>query len=357
MRYLKEYKLFESVESVDDDFFIQDDDIKDVFTDMLDDDWHFGENFKFYLVGNRKYNSNVGLSNYYPINQFELMLSVDDSDESYDGSIYYSDSDNLVNFNKSLSMLKRLLGKGFKVKYNISKTSDILIIKVRIIYPMVKGDQFNINEFFNFVTEFNRQYRNEYYFAYPMNINIFDGDFFVFGISDNYDYRIGFHKIEFNWESNRYVGDFTEGVLYNQNEMESIEKLVNDINFNEATMKDSRGVTHGNISSSKYVNIKNSFLHWITQFSSELTKKFNVNLKFDGNESPFFLDNKLGVRSINDYEWVIVDKSDRELVRIEVRMSEVIRAKIYKKRSSFFKDDSINLNFPIYALGITFKKL
>jgi hypothetical protein len=374
MKHIKKYRFFESVEEGEDDFFISEEDIKDIFIDLIDDGWNFGEDFKFFLTGNRKYKSNVGLSDYYPIHQFELISQVVDSDESYDGSIYYSDTDHLDYLTKSLGMLKRLLGKGFKIKYNINKTSDFLITKIRIIYPMVKGSQFNINEFFNFVTEFNRQYRNDYYFAYPMNINDFsDGDFFVFGLSDNYDkqpYRSGSDEIEFNWESNRYVGDFPERVLYNReadriesvlsrthDEMESIEKLVNDINFRDATMKDSWGVMRGNITHEYYTSLKNSFMGWVKQFSSELNKRFNVDIKYDGDESPYFLDNKIGVRSMNDYEWVIVDTSNKVLVRMEVRMAEVIRAKVYKKRSSFFKDDSISLDFPIYSLGVTFKKL
>lgn len=357
MNWIKNWKLFES--SKENDFFISDEDIKDALTDMLDDDWEFGESSKFYLSGGRKFYDNNHLSNYYPIHQFELMLQVDDSDESYDGGIYYSDSDNLMNLNKSLGMLKRLLGKGFKVKYNTTKTStDILIIRVRIIYPMVKGSEFDINEFFSFVngldSVFSSNEHLSYYLSYPMNLDTIDGDFFIFGITkspNKHLNRIIPDKINFNWVNDKYVS-FNRLDSYSPTEIFSIEGIVNNINFSSATNKDLSGNMYGNINA-----LKSSFNRWISKFGEALDKKFNLDIKYNVDSSPNFLDNSIGVKSIDQYKWVILDKKGNELIEIVPKVCDSIIVKVSKNKTHFFKDNSINLEFPIYSLVVTFNIL
>ena len=93
MRYLSCFRLFESSEIVESDFIINvtDDDIKDIFMEVVDIGYEFEIN-KFYLSNNSTFISRVGLDSFYPIISIRLDKNVDDIGDStnWDGSIYFA---------------------------------------------------------------------------------------------------------------------------------------------------------------------------------------------------------------------------------------------------------------------------
>jgi len=141
MKYLKKWKLFESIDLSDFEIKISDDEIKDIFMEMIDINYEFDIN-RFYLTDKgSSFTSKTGINSFYPIISIRLHKDIDDNQgdsSNWDGSIYYEDrSDILDTLSDSVYRLRNMVGKSGKVSVAVRGINDI---NIRIVLPFKKID-------------------------------------------------------------------------------------------------------------------------------------------------------------------------------------------------------------------------
>lgn len=140
MKYLKSLKLYESSKEENEfNFGISEEDIKDIFLEIIDMGYEFTIH-KYYLTSNgHSFDSKKGLSGYYPTMNIRLYKIKDETKGepiNWDGSIYYNeDIDLLDNIINSVSILKSSVSKSTKVLYAIRGIHDI---NIRIVNTYVE---------------------------------------------------------------------------------------------------------------------------------------------------------------------------------------------------------------------------
>lgn len=147
MRYLRKYKLYESVKDIFKKLPIEESDISDILIDLTDNGYNIKYKSFFLSDSGKTYEDNKGIGNYYPV----ILISIkrdkkykeDGSNDvrHWDGSLYFEDSDSVLeSIYHSISRLRHTLSD-YKLYYNIRNINEIYI---RIIFDKEKQDDFNL---------------------------------------------------------------------------------------------------------------------------------------------------------------------------------------------------------------------
>jgi hypothetical protein len=143
MRYLKNYKLYESVNDIFKKLPIEEAEISDILIDLKDNGYDIKYQSFFLSESGKTYEDNKGIGNYYPailISIERKKNSVGGDARNWDGSIYFEDSDSVLDsIYHSISRLKNTL-KDYKVYYTIRNINEIYI---RIVFDKETQDDFS----------------------------------------------------------------------------------------------------------------------------------------------------------------------------------------------------------------------
>lgn len=167
MKYLKNYKLYESVADIFKKLPIEESDISDILLDLKD--VGFNIDYKSFFLSNtgKTYDDSRGIGDYYPVILISITRKKKDVKDvrNWDGSLYFEDSESVLeSIYHSISRLKNTLND-YKVYFNIRNINEIYI---RIVFDKVVQDEFNletamaeykklINEYYN-IDAYNNRY-------------------------------------------------------------------------------------------------------------------------------------------------------------------------------------------------------
>jgi hypothetical protein len=148
MKYLKAYKIFESIEE---DFFeklpISKEDISDIFLDVTDLDYIL-EISQYYLSSDGKTLRSIGINDYHPVIHLSIHKYIDDKYgdiSNWDGGIFYDEKQEIIDsIYHSVSMLRSKLSGFAKVLIAFNNMDNI---NIRIVLDKVKVDGFTFKEF------------------------------------------------------------------------------------------------------------------------------------------------------------------------------------------------------------------
>jgi hypothetical protein len=230
MKYLKKWKLFESIDLSDFEIGISDDEIKDIFMEMIDINYEFDIN-RFYLTNNGSYfTSKTGINNFYPIISLRLHKYIDDNQgdsSNWDGSIYYEDrSDILDTLSDSVYRLRNMVGKSGKVSVAVRGINDI---NIRIVLPFKKiDDAISIDVIDDILVKLLEKYRGVNDNADFTNlINLYQTD--LSGVthlrSRSFDITPIFDRGPLNTEEPSTTGDFIISKMLTDNEVDNKSHL------------------------------------------------------------------------------------------------------------------------------------
>ena len=159
MRYLKKFRLFESIDESDFTINLSDEDIKDIFMEIVDLGYEFNIS-KFYLTNKGStFRSKVGIDSFYPIISIRLNRDISDNygdSTNWDGSIYYEDRQELLDtLTDSVGRLRSMVGDSGKVSVAFLSISDI---NIRISLPLKEQDSFSIERIDDILLKLIRRY-------------------------------------------------------------------------------------------------------------------------------------------------------------------------------------------------------
>jgi hypothetical protein len=159
MRYLKHFKLFESIDDSDFMITLSDDDIKDIFMEIIDLGYEFNIS-KFYLTDKGStFKTKAGINRFNPIISIRLDKYIDDNygdSTNWDGSIYYEDRQELLDtLTDSVGRLRSMVGDSGKVSVAFRSISDIII---RISLPLQETEGYSFEKIDEVLVKLLRKY-------------------------------------------------------------------------------------------------------------------------------------------------------------------------------------------------------
>jgi hypothetical protein len=161
MKYLKKWKIFESVDKSDFGIGISEEDINDIFTEMMDMGYEINIE-RFYLTnkGNKFYKK-IGIDNFYPIVSIRLKREINENSgdaTNWDGSVYYDkNNDILENINNSVDRLRSMVREFASVSVAFRSINEI---KIRIVLPFKRVyDGISIDVIDGILVELIRKYQ------------------------------------------------------------------------------------------------------------------------------------------------------------------------------------------------------
>lgn len=236
MRYLKKFRLFESIDESDFTINLSDEDIKDIFMEIVDLGYEFNIS-KFYLTNKGStFRSKVGIDSFYPI--ISIRLNKDISDDygdstNWDGSIYYEDRDDLLDtISDSVARLRSMVGKSGRVSVAFRSISDI---NIRISLPLKEQDSFSIERIDDILLKLIRRYtgvNNQADFTNIINLYQTDLAGSTHLHSRSFDITPIFDRYPLNTEEPTTPGDFiiskmlTDNVDDNMSQLNSIFGII-----------------------------------------------------------------------------------------------------------------------------------
>ena len=141
MKYLRNYKLYESVKDIFKKLPIEESDISNILIDLTDIGYNL--TYKSFYLTDRgtTYEQIEGIGDYYPVILISLKKDVKTKDvRNWDGSLYFDDSEEVLeSIYHSVSRLRNTL-KEHKLYLNIRNINEVYI---RIVFDKEKQDDFD----------------------------------------------------------------------------------------------------------------------------------------------------------------------------------------------------------------------
>jgi hypothetical protein len=129
MKYLKTYKIYESIENLLKKFYISNDELKDIFQDLIDDGYVYSIQETYLTKNGKRDNTNI-TDSFYPCILINLKRDTYKNDiRNWDGGIYYEDNSIILEtIQQSIGRIKSTLdNENIKVLYSISNINNISI--------------------------------------------------------------------------------------------------------------------------------------------------------------------------------------------------------------------------------------